>query len=106
MGILEHVMKFNTVSLLAQSEIFSYHHFLKIISLHLNHLKFQLKADYQSHAITLVHSDTIINKKISVTLHGLNLMLRSYQYTAPTQLQMSNYNNNNTLKSMHYTDTT
>ena len=56
-------------SLLAQSEIFNYHNFLKIISLHLNHLKFQLKADYQNHAITLVHPHTIINKKISVTLH-------------------------------------
>ena len=49
-------MKFNIVSLYwysLRSEIFNYHHFFKIISLHLNPLKFQLKADYQSHAITL-----------------------------------------------------
>ena len=93
-------------SLLAQSEIFNYHHFFKIISLQLNHLKFQLKADYQSYAINVVHPDTFINKKISVTLHWLNLMFWWYQYTTPPQLQMLNYYNNNTLKSMHYTDTT
>ena len=79
--------------------------FLKIISLHLNHVKFQWKADYQSHAITLVHPDTIINKKISVTLHWLNLMFRCYQFTTPPQLQMLIYYNNNTLKSTHYTGT-
>ena len=56
-------------SLLAQSEIFNYLNFFKIISLQLNHLKFQLKADYQSQTITFVHLDTFINKKISVTLH-------------------------------------
>ena len=93
-------------SLLAQSEIFNYLNFFKIISLQLNHLKFQLKADYQSQTITFVHLDTFINKKISVTLHWLNLMFWWYQYTTPPQLQMLNYYNNNTLKSMHYTDTT
>ena len=80
--------------------------FFKIISLNLNHLKFQLKRDYQGHAITLLHSDTIINKKISVTLHWLNLMFWCYQYTTPPQLQVLNYYNNNTLKSINYTDTT
>ena len=76
MEILEYLMKFNTVSLHWHNLGFSIIIiFLKIISLHLNHLKFQLKADYQSHAITLVHPDTIIQKKKkSVTLQWLNLM--------------------------------
>ena len=52
-------MKFNTVSL-AQSEIFNF--------TSLKPFTFQLKADYQSHAIILIHPDTIINKKIFVNL--------------------------------------
>ena len=108
MEILEYLMKFNTVSLHWHNLGFSIIIiFLKIISLHLNHLKFQLKADFQSHAITLVHPDTIIQKKKkSVTLQWLNLMFPCHKYTPPPQLQMLNYYNNNTMKSMHYTNTT
>ena len=91
---------------MTQFEIFNYHHFFKIISLHLNHLKFQLKADYQSHPITLVHPYTINNKNISISLHWHNLIFWLYQYTSPPQLQMLNYYNDNTLKSMRYTHTT
>ena len=71
MEILEYLMKFNTVSLHWHNLGFSIIIiFLKIISLHLNHLKFQLKADYQSHAITLVHPDTIIQKKKNLLLYN------------------------------------
>ena len=65
MEILEYLMKFNTdIDTIWDFQLSS---FFKIISLHLNHLKFQLKAESQSHAITLVHLDTIINKKSSAT---------------------------------------
>ena len=97
MKILEYLMKFNTLSLYWRNLRFSIIIILKIISLHLNHLKFQLKADHKSNAITLVHPDTIINKKILVTLYWLNLMIWCYQYTTLPQLQMLNYYDNNTL---------
>ena len=61
-------MKFNTVSLYLYNLRFSIIiAFFNTNSPHLNHLKFQL--GYQSHPSTLVHPDTINNKKISVTLH-------------------------------------
>ena len=69
-------------------------------------MKFQLKVDFQSHSITFVHPDTINKKNIYVTLHWLNLIFWCYQYTTPPQLQMLNYYNDNTLKSMHYANTT
>ena len=63
-------MKFTTLSLYWHNLRFSIIIvFFKIISVHLNHLKFQLNADYQSHAVFLALPDIIINKKISVTPH-------------------------------------
>ena len=52
----------NTLSLYWNNLRFSIIIIFKIISLHINHLKCQLRSDYQSHAITFVHPDTIINK--------------------------------------------
>ena len=84
MEILEYLMKFNTVSLHWHNLGFSIIIiFLKIISLHLNHLKFQLKADYQSHAITLVHPDTIIQKKKKICYSTMTQL--DVQYATPTQ---------------------
>ena len=92
--------------------MFSYHNFFKIISLKLNHLKFQLKADLQSHRNTFVHLDTISKKNIYVTLHWLNLIFWYYNTpsSSPPQktkkLQMLDYYSDNTLKSVHYANTT
>ena len=42
--LLEDLIKFNSESLLTQSEIFNYHHFFKITSLYLHYLKFSIKS--------------------------------------------------------------
>ena len=65
-----------------------------------------LEISIKSHFITVAHRETTNKKNIYVTLHWLNLMFWWYQYTTPQQLQMLNYYNDNTLKSMHYTCTT
>ena len=58
MDTLEYLMKFNTVSLYWDNLRFS---IIIILLRSFTSLKFQVKADYQSHAITLVHPETIIN---------------------------------------------
>ena len=103
-GILHKVQ--HCEPLLVQSEIFNYHHFFKIISLQWYHLKFQLKADFQYHPITFVHPDIINKRNIYVTLNWLNVIFCCCHYTTSQQLQILNYYNDNTLKSMHYAYTT